>query len=61
MGTAKGEATFEITYDTPIELTSQPQSIMGTAGNAMLIPYKLEAWDGSMKLNKPEGTLTASV
>lgn len=42
-GTAKGEATFEITYDTPIELTSQPQSIMGTAGNAMLIPYKLEA------------------
>ena len=60
-GTAKGEATFEITYDTPIELTSQPQSIMGTAGNAMLIPYKLEAWDGSMKLNKPEGTLTASV
>lgn len=53
-GTAKGEATFEITYDTPIELTSKAQSIMGTAGNAMLIPFYLDAWDGGGKLNKPD-------
>ncbi|WP_196052336.1 fimbrillin family protein [Bacteroides clarus] len=53
-GTAKGEATFEITYDTPIELTSKAQSIMGTAGNAMLIPFYLDAWDGGGKLNAPD-------
>lgn len=38
--------TFEVTYDTPIDLTSESKSIMGTAGNAMVIPCSYTAWNG---------------
>ena len=37
---------YETTYDTPIDLTETVQSIMGKAGNAIVLPYILEAWDG---------------
>lgn len=43
------KAIYEVTYDTPIELTSTAQSIMAKVGeandNAMLIPQQLVAWD----------------
>lgn len=37
---------YETTYDTPIDLTETVQSIMGKAGNAIVLPYIVEAWDG---------------
>ena len=36
---------YEITYDTPIELTSEFKNIMGDNGNAMLIPQTLTPWN----------------
>ena len=30
--------TYELTYDTPVTLNNDPQSLMGTAGNAILPP-----------------------
>ncbi len=40
-------ACYEITYDTPIGLTETAQSIMGKSGNAMVLPFKITAWDGT--------------
>lgn len=40
--------TFEVTYDTPIDLTAESKSIMGTAGNAMVIPCSYSAWNGTL-------------
>lgn len=37
---------YETTYDTPIDLTETVQSIMGKAGNAIVLPHIVEAWDG---------------
>lgn len=42
------QKTFEVTYDTPIELTADAKTIMGTAGNAMVIPISYSAWDGTL-------------
>ncbi len=39
------KANYEITYDTPIDLTSEMKNIMGDSGNAMLIPQKHTPWD----------------
>ena len=36
--------TLEVTYDTPIDLTADAKSIMGTAGNAMVIPCTSLQW-----------------
>ena len=48
---------YEITYDTPIELTSEFKNIMGDNGNAMLIPQTLTAWN--LK-NDPTNTANGS-
>ena len=58
---------YEITYDTPIELTSEFKNIMGDYGkeltdqtrngNAMLIPQPLTAWD---RKNDPTNTANGS-
>ncbi len=49
LGTDK--AIYEETYTTPVKLTSTAASVMGTEGNAMLLPQQLTAWtpdtDGS--------------
>lgn len=39
------KAIYEETYATPVTLTANAQNIMGTEGNAMLIPQQLTAWD----------------
>ena len=43
LGTDKAEYTEE--YTTPVTLGSEPQTIMGEGGNAMLIPQQLTAWE----------------
>lgn len=40
--------TFEVTYDTPIDLTADAKPIMGTGGNAMVIPVYCSAWNGTL-------------
>lgn len=40
--------TFEVTYDTPIDLTADAKPIMGTAGNAMVIPCSSSEWNGTL-------------
>lgn len=40
--------TFEVTYDTPIDLTADAKPIMGTGGNAMVIPVYYSAWNGTL-------------
>lgn len=42
-----GLACYETTYDTPIGLTETVQSIMGESGNAMVLPFRMTAWDGT--------------
>lgn len=42
---ATDKAIYEETYDTPVTLTATAANIMGTEGNAMLIPQQLTAWD----------------
>ncbi len=39
------KAIYEETYDTPVTLTANEVSIMGSEGNAMLLPQQLTAWD----------------
>lgn len=39
------KAIYEETYDTPVELSASPVSVMGAEGNAMLIPQQLVAWN----------------
>lgn len=43
--TSTDKAIYEETYDTPVTLTANAVSVMGTEGNAMLIPQQLIAWD----------------
>ncbi len=43
LGTSK--ADYETTYTTPITLGSTAQNVMGDAGNAMLLPQQLVAWN----------------
>lgn len=45
LGTDK--AVYEETYDTPVVLSASAQSIMGTEGNAILLPQQLVAWDNT--------------
>lgn len=45
LGTDK--AVYEETYDTPVVLSASSQNIMGSKGNAILIPQQLKAWDNS--------------
>ncbi len=42
LGTDK--ADYETTYDAPITLGPDPVSLMGTEGNAMVLPQQLIAW-----------------
>lgn len=38
--------TYNVLYDTPLEMTAESQSLMSQgSGNAMLLPQKLTAWD----------------
>lgn len=39
------KAIYEETYANPLTLTANAQNIMGTEGNAMLLPQQLVAWD----------------
>ena len=39
------KANYQITYDTPVELTSEYKNLMGDSGNAMLIPQLHTPWD----------------
>lgn len=39
------KAIYESTYDTPLALGASAQSLMGSNGNAMLVPQQLTAWD----------------
>ena len=39
------KAIYEDTYTDGITLTSQPVSVMGAGGNAILLPQQLTAWD----------------
>lgn len=39
------KAIYEETYETPVELSATAQSVMGTAGNPMLVPQQLVAWN----------------
>lgn len=43
--TGTDKVIYEETYDTPVTLTTSAVSVMGTEGNAMLIPQQLTAWD----------------
>lgn len=59
-GTEK--SNYEITYDTPIELKAEAQSLMNPEanGNAMIIPQKLIPWDvENDKTNTLEGAYIA--
>ena len=54
-------AIYEVTYDNPITLDSQPQTLMatvsGASDNAMLIPQQLTPWDPvNDASNQAEGT-----
>lgn len=54
-------AIYEVTYDNPITLGSQPQTLMatvsGASDNAMLIPQQLTPWDPvNDASNQSEGT-----
>lgn len=40
-----GKAIYEETYGTPVTLTAKAQNVMGSEGNAMLIPQQLVAWN----------------
>lgn len=46
---------YEVTFTTPVELNGTAQPIMGDAGNAMLLPQTVEAWNGT---NKSDDTVT---
>lgn len=48
---------YEVTFITPVELDGTAKPIMGDAGNAMLLPQTVEAWDGTSK----SADLTTSV
>ncbi len=42
---ATNKTDYESTYATPIVLGADAQSLMGTNGNAMILPQQLVAWD----------------
>lgn len=56
------KVSYEVTdYDGGVLLSSTPQSLMGTEGNAMLIPQQLTAWDAtSDKTNTGGNTYIAA-
>ena len=45
-GNASDVKTYEITYEQPVTLDNNEKSIMGSAGNAMLIPQTVGKWNG---------------
>lgn len=46
---------YEVTFTNPVILNGTAQSIMGDAGNAMLLPQTVEAWNGT---DKSDDTVT---
>ncbi len=42
---ASNKTDYESTYSTPIVLGTNAQSLMGSNGNAMILPQQLVAWD----------------
>ncbi len=46
-------------YDTPVVLNDELQSIMGTAGNALVIPQELTAWASTGSTNYDGGAYLA--
>ncbi len=42
---ASNKTDYESTYSTPIVLGPDAQNLMGTNGNAMILPQQLTAWD----------------
>lgn len=51
---------YEVTFTTPVELNGTVQSIMGDAGNAMLLPQTVEAWNGTDKSDDTVTPVTGS-
>lgn len=51
---------YEVTFTTPVELNGTVQSIMGNAGNAMLLPQTVEAWNGTDKSDDTTTPVTGS-
>ncbi len=56
----KGAKNYEVTYDNAIDLNGTAQTIMGTAGNAMLIPQNVTKWNGTDKSNDTTTPVTGS-
>ena len=44
-----GSQNFEVTYTNGIDLTATATTIMGTDGNAMLVPQNVTKWNGTDK------------
>lgn len=57
---AETKSNYEITYDAPVTLGADSQSLMGDDGNAMLIPQTLVPWDPEYDdINENEGAYVA--
>lgn len=57
----KAPHTYESDYATSVTLTSEPQSVMGDGGNAMVIPQQLTAWDVDADKSNTKGGAYLSV
>lgn len=44
-----GAKNYEVTYETPVVLNENAQSIMGTVANVMLLPQNVAKWNGTDK------------
>ncbi len=51
--------TYKVTYTEPLTLNGTAASLMGEAGNAMLVPQQLVAWETSDATNDAEGAYIA--
>ena len=58
--TGSDKATYMTTYDEALQVGNQAVSVMGTEGNAMLIPQQLTPWDESGPAFVPETDLNGS-
>lgn len=58
---ASDKDTYEETYDDQITLSADPVSIMGSEGNAMLIPQQLTAWQPETDAANAQGGAYLSV
>lgn len=57
----KAPHTYETDYASAVTLTSEPQSVMGDGGNAMVIPQQLTPWDVDADKSNTKGGAFLSV